>query len=377
VPENAPVSPVGNEKETAASNPAAKVLPAIKPKAVASTGAPARAGEMVSRPRKSRSKKRFRKAHRFAHRSPGKRNHADAIATPAASFLQTVSKQQRLNYYSALQNGEAENFFGQVLTTPNPTTQQLSLTNIETTAEGPAQLQIALQGIGSTATYSVFFNDVMVGTIGLFYREHPVASFSIPVASLREGNNDIKFVPNAGSGISFVDYVRLSYPRSYRAENNSLRFTTRFNQTVKVDGFTSTNVRVLDISDPLSISEVRPIVEPSASGYALTIPAVGTPTKGRRTLLAFLDGEFQQPASVALNTPSNLNAAPTSSSFRTRTSWPVLPLWLRREWGRDCQWPQWTSKMFTMNSVMAGTTLTLCGLSFRERAATGSRSRAT
>jgi hypothetical protein len=284
-------------------------MPAVKP---TNSGrlikAPVRPGKTLSRSSVAQTKKQNRRGRRLARRRAGKRNHADVTVTPATSFLQTVSRQERVNYYAALQNGEAENFFGQVLTTPGPTIQQLALTNIETSAEGPAQLEVALQGIGSAAQYSVFFNDVMVGTISLFYRDHPVASFAIPVASLREGNNDVKFVPAGGSGISFVDYVRVSFPHRYRADNNSLRFTSRFSQTVKVDGFTSSSVRVLDISDPLSVSEVRPIMEPSASGYALTIPGLATPAKGRRTLLAFLDGQFQQPASVTLNTPSSLNA---------------------------------------------------------------------
>jgi hypothetical protein len=250
-----------------------------------------------------------RKPRRSRRRRPLlKKNHAELVAAPAVSFLQTVAKQERLNYFAAMQNGEAENYFGQVLGTTSPTTQTLSLTNLETAAAGPARLEVALQGIGSPAQYDVFFNDVKVGTMGIFYREHPVASYPIPIASLRDGSNDIKLVPLAGSGISFVDYVRLTYPHSYRAENNALRFSARFNQTAKVDGFTTSNVRVLDLTDPALIEEVRPIVESSPSGYTITIPASGERAKGSRKLFAFADTQFQQPASVTFNTPSSLNA---------------------------------------------------------------------
>jgi hypothetical protein len=276
--------------------------PKNNPSAVSKRAAPT-PGAQVSKSR------RRRKARRAKRRRPSvRKNHAETFAAAAVSFLQTVAKQDRVNYFAALQNGEAENYFGQILISSAPTTQTLALTNIETAAAGPAQLEVALQGIGSPAQYDVFFNDVKVGTMGLFYREHPVASYPIPIASLREGSNDIKFVPLGGSGIVFVDYVRLTYPHNYRAENNALRFTARFTQTARVDGFNTPNVRVLDLTDPALIEEVRPIVESSGSGYAITIPASGERAKGSRKLFAFADTQFQQPATVTPNTPSNLNA---------------------------------------------------------------------
>jgi hypothetical protein len=276
--------------------------PGNPPSAVSKSSGPTPSAQ-VSKRRGRRKPRRSRR-----RRPLVKKNHAETVAAPAVSFLQTVAKQERLNYFAALQNGEAENFFGQVLGSASPSTQTLSLTNIETAAAGPAQLEVALQGIGSPAQYDVFFNDVKLGTMNIFYREHPVASYPIPIASLRDGSNDIKFVPQGSSGISFVDYVRLTYPHSYRAENNALRFSARFTQTAKVDGFTTPNVRVLDLTDPALIEEVRPIVESSPSGYAITIPASGERAKGSRKLFAFADTQFQQPASVTLNTPSSLNA---------------------------------------------------------------------
>jgi len=300
----APASSTAKENSAPKSTPAA--APTSKP--LATAGPAAKPAPTSTRKAVSRKRKHTRRTRRAGHRRMVKRNHAELTSTPASSFLQTVSKQERTNYFSALQNGEAENFFGQVLVTPNATTQTLSLTNIDATAPVPAQLEIALQGIAFPASYSVFFNDLLVGTMSVFFRDHTITSFPIPLNLLREGGNDIKFVPQAGSGITFVDYVRLTYPRSYRAVNNSLRFSTRFNQAVTVDGFTSTGVRVLDITDATQIEEVRPIVENSASGYALTIPAVGAKTKGLRTLLVLPDGQFQQPATITSNSPSTLNA---------------------------------------------------------------------
>ncbi|MEO8434884.1 MAG: C25 family cysteine peptidase [Pyrinomonadaceae bacterium] len=258
--------------------------------------------------RVSKSRKRRQKTRKFSHRPVQKRNHAADTATVTPNFLQVIERKERGTYFSSLQNGEIANFFGQVLTSPGTITQPLNLNGVDLTADGPAQLQVALQGASSaTHRVNVFLNDVSVGSFNFSFLNNAVASYSIPIASLREGNNDLKLVSLDGSGLVLVDYARLTFPRQYRAQNNSLNFSARFNQTVKVEGFTTANLRVLDITDPLSVEEVRPIVETSGAGYAITVLPTGARTKGRRSLVAFAADQFQQPAAVTFNQPSSIN----------------------------------------------------------------------
>src|SRR5207249_6345970 len=70
---------------------------------------------------------------------------------------------------------------------------------------------------------------------------------------------------SSANDLVLFSYVRLSYPRLYRAGNDALSFPVRSTQSATVDGFTTLNLRVLDISDPSAVQEVRTIAGTGAS----------------------------------------------------------------------------------------------------------------
>ena len=78
---------------------------------------------------------------------------------------------------------------------------------------------------------------------------------------------------------------------------------------MSVDGFTAPNIRVLEISDPQNVKEVRPIVEQNNGTYSAIVEAVDFKVKGRRTFMAFLDSKFSSPAAIVQNQPSFWNAS--------------------------------------------------------------------
>ena len=157
-------------------------------------------------------------------------------------------------------------------------------------------------------------NGLLAGTIDFIFQDAATQTFSFPVSWLVEGDNLVKLVPSSclptcppGHDSSLLDYVRISYPHSFRPDNDSLQFSVKSTLAARIDGFTSANIRVLDISDPANVQLVHPIIESSGPGFALTIQPVGR-TKGRR-LIALPDTQLSHPVSLALNTPSTLNLA--------------------------------------------------------------------
>src|SRR5205823_5364840 len=70
---------------------------------------------------------------------------ANAATTAAQSFPLTVERKERVVYFGGLLNGEAENFFGQVIYS-NPVTQVLNVHHPDQGATGLARLEVALQG---------------------------------------------------------------------------------------------------------------------------------------------------------------------------------------------------------------------------------------
>jgi hypothetical protein len=265
-----------------------------------------------------------------------RRNHAVAptVTSAAPNFAYTVLRRDRKIYFTTVLNGSAENFFGDTVSgptssTPNPTptTETLNLQNVEMSAAGPAQLKVALQGVLQQAhQVSVKFNGVLVGYVSFFGLEHKEQTFTVPVSLLVEGNNSVQVVgtaPFSGntSDFSLVDYTQITYPHSLKATNNTLRFSLRYTQSARIDGFTCANnrcddIRILDITNPMAVREVRPIVEPSGSGYALTVVATGGQTKGLRTLIALpAAGTQLNQAAFTLNQPSTWNLGTNAANL--------------------------------------------------------------
>jgi hypothetical protein len=234
-----------------------------------------------------------------------RRNHANVLAAAVPTFIYTVERKDRVIYYPAAQNGEAENFFGHTVTpTSNPFT--MTIHNIENTSTVSAQLQVSLRGVSSqNHQVNAFVNDSLIGIID-FSSVNPVTqSLLFSPSLLIDGDNQIKLVAVGGSNdVSLIDYLRLVYPHRFRADNNSLQFTLNPTQSARIDGFTSANIRVLDLSNLNAVQEVRPTVLNSGPGYTLAIPA-GQTGKARR-LVALPDTQFLHPASLTRNQPSSL-----------------------------------------------------------------------
>jgi len=284
------------------STPAADTLPVkatpseTKPPAVQEE-VPAAAKVTKKKSRKGKKKRVVKR--RFAH----------AVAVPVAggnalSFSYTVERKDRQVYFSSLINGDTENYFGAVLTTL-PVDQALTIPNPATLSGGIAQLQIALQGASSTNhVVNVEFNGVAVGTLSFFGQENKVMAFNVPAAQLQNGANNVRLIPAAGSGLSIVDYVRVTYPHLYIADSGTLRFTLDASQSARIDGFNTQNIRLIDYTDPFAVKVIRPLVEANGAGYTAQVPS----TTSQRLFYAIPESDADQSATLSLNQPSNLNA---------------------------------------------------------------------
>ena len=262
------------------------------------------------KPESSRPNSKLRRSHRHRskHSRSLRRNHATMTVAAAPNFIYNVQRKDRIIYYTAALNGEQENFFGPIVFASAPTTLTLTLKNVETTSAATAQVTVALQGVSLIShQVNVLVNDLPAGTINFVFQDPATQTFSIPVAWLVEGSNTVKLIAGGSGDTTLVDYVRISYPHSFRPDNDSLQFSLKSTLSARIDGFTSANIRVLDVSDPTNVQLVHPIIESSGAGFALTIQPSGR-TKGRR-LVALPQSQLSSPASLTLNTPSTLNLA--------------------------------------------------------------------
>jgi hypothetical protein len=221
------------------------------------------------------------------------------------SFLFTVERKDRVLYFAALRNGEAENFFGPAITT-EPVQQSLSLQHLDSAPPGLAKLDLALQGATQgTHRVGVWLNGVGITTVTFEGQALKQVGLLVSQAQLQEGANWVTLAAQNGEGdVSLLDFIRLSYWHTYTADGDALRFTAPGSQRITVDWFTSPAIRVLDITSPAAATWVEGTVQAQGSGYAVTFTA---PQRGNRVFLAFTDAGVGAPPLVLANQPSNWN----------------------------------------------------------------------
>jgi hypothetical protein len=285
----------------------------------------------IKAPRQLRKRSRARKRTRRTLKRQPKQEHSHALVTAAAAlpnYDYTIQIKERFVYFSSLLNGDEDNFFGRVIN--SPVTQTLNVSNPDLAAAGPATLEFALQGVlnpqtGASHQVSVAFNGVTIGSLNFAPLEHPVRTFSIPIAQIQNGNNGLTFTKTApGNQVSIVDYIRFTYPHTFKADANALKFNLRGTQTVKVDGFSTPSVRLIDYTDPLNIRISKPVSETSALGYAITVPVSEARSKAQRLLYAFPQGQFDQPAALSLSQPSSLNQGDLSPTITSGANFLII-----------------------------------------------------
>jgi len=236
---------------------------------------------------------------------PGDQNWTDNPGL--RSFAFTAERREKLIYSPRLLNGDGENIFGALIFT-DPTEQTLPVKNFDREAVTPVLLEVALQGLTAQGhEVHIMLNGTDLGSMTFGPSAHSTATFAVNRALLHEGDNTVSLASaNGDSDISFVDYVRLTYAHQYTADNNALRFSAPGGSGVRVDGFSTANIRVVDITDPNSPLEVATSGSPSGAGYSIKVQARGNDT---RKLLAFADDLAAHPASITANQPSNWNAS--------------------------------------------------------------------
>ncbi|HEX7174437.1 MAG TPA: C25 family cysteine peptidase [Pyrinomonadaceae bacterium] len=241
---------------------------------------------------------------------------ANGGVKPPPSFDYTVERRDRSVYYSALLNGEGSNFFGGVIT-PNAPAQALTVRGLRPADAVTARLEVRLQGVtAGPHSVRVMLNGAEVGQLAFADRENKAAAFDVSPTLLLEGDNALGLTSAAPSDVSLTDYIRVTYRRAYRAEADQLNFTAEGGAVTRVTGFTTANIRVVDITERGSVTEVVATVESvkidEGGGYAVRFTPGGT---GRRTLLAFAGGAVSAVDGTRVNQPSQWYAASNAADF--------------------------------------------------------------
>lgn len=231
-------------------------------------------------------------------------------AAGSTSFPYVVERRDRSVYFAALtNNGDEANLFGAIVSSTG-VDQTLTVTGLGAATDATYPLTVSLQGVTTVQqhTVRVRFNGHDLGVTSSRNRDRSVKTFAIPAAWISAGINTVQLQAEApGTDVSLVDYLRLTYPRSYAVQDGVLKFTAKRGTTVSISGFTSSAARVFDVTNPLAISQLpASFSKAAAGGYTATVNVAGS-GQSQRILLAVSDDRVLAPASLAANVRSTLH----------------------------------------------------------------------
>jgi len=235
---------------------------------------------------------------------------------PPTSYSTTVELQQHTLYFAALLTSNGENFFGS-LVSATPVEQALDVPHLNTKSMQAARLDVALQGVITAFPHdvSVVLNGTTLGDVIFTGQDKGTLSASIPPGVLQEGNNKVTLTAQNGEyDSSLVDYIRITYPHLYVADNDQLKFTGRAGDEVTISNFDSAPA-VLDITDPNRPVQLTPqVISNLTTGkfeIAVQVPFTTTnpASPARHTLLAVAEDRVASVAGVWPNHPSHWHSA--------------------------------------------------------------------
>jgi hypothetical protein len=227
------------------------------------------------------------------------------------SFQYTVERRDRTLYVSGVRNGERENFFGTVVTT-TPVNQVVTLPNVDTASTDEATIEVALQGKSLFHHHvSVSLNGNYLGAVDYDTLGAGSNTFSVPMSSLLEGQNTLTLSGQPGVlDVSLVDYIRITYQHKYAADGNALKLRADAGQKVTVGGFTGSDVRIIDVTNPNAVQEVAGVATTDAG---VTSISFGAPRSG--SFLVFAGSQVKAVNGAAANSKSNLRNANTQADL--------------------------------------------------------------
>lgn len=237
---------------------------------------------------------------------PDPEHEAEPTEAPPASFPFAVERKQKAMYFAAFSNGDTDNFFGSVIS-QEPLEEVLRVHHLDAASKHAPRLHLRLQGMSLGAhTVEVLLNGAHLGTMKYEDRESGRLDAAIPKGLLKEGDNTLTLKPvGPEEDVSLFDTARVTYDHLFTADDDALEFVAPTGASIRIDGFSGDDVRLLDITSPNDVVELNVASVGNSSPFAI---AFKVPDGGPRRMLALRPSRAVN-ASALKNASSNLRDA--------------------------------------------------------------------
>jgi uncharacterized repeat protein (TIGR01451 family) len=236
----------------------------------------------------------------------------------AQSFRQTLELKPRTTYFGTLLRDNIDDFFGPLVSSVADS----ETVNVANLASGEAKMALALQGVtdGQQHTVMVMLNGSTLGELDFENQNEGREEFQIPNGVLTNGSNTITLLAQGGDNdFSLVNTIDISFPHTFTAESDLLKFTADAGETVSVGGFVQPPSRLIDITNPLQPRELKHEAVAENGFYTLNASVPWT-TPGQHTLLALSEAQLATPVALVAHHPSNLHSVQAGADYVVLTA---------------------------------------------------------
>jgi hypothetical protein len=234
----------------------------------------------------------------------------NASTVKAQNYDASVSIKERQNYFIDILNGDAENYYGHLINSVSTAT-NINLTAVDTST---SQARITLSCLGYSQTAHVFnfsMNGHPIGQVTGSFVQRMTLDVVIPGSYLTEGTNVLSMISSNGNDYGFFDQVQVSFKRRHVADQNRVSFTTQNYRGAKLENFSSTNIRIFDITyDGSPALMTGAVITPDGGTFDADVPGYRA-----RVMYGVEDSGLLSPFSVTFNTPSTLSTTNHSANL--------------------------------------------------------------
>ena len=229
----------------------------------------------------------------------------NASTVKAQNYTTSASVKERTSYLVDLLNGDAENYVGHLIGNFGSST-NVNLTAVDTSA-ATAEVTVRILGYSAGPHFvNLTLNGHAIGQATGSGAGVPLAlDVFVPASYLVEGSNAIGISTSIDTDFGFFDQVQISYQRRHVADQNRVSFTTQNYRGANLQGFSSSNIRIFDITYDGSPTQLTgPAIVPNGALFDAAIPAYRA-----RVMYAVEDSGLLSPFSITQNSPSTLSTS--------------------------------------------------------------------
>jgi|CXWL01.1.fsa_nt_gi hypothetical protein len=227
----------------------------------------------------------------------------------SSTYPITAVKKERSSYVNTLHNGDAEDYFGRVISS-FPSDIPFTLTGV--TLTGNVDFTFKAQGYSpGTHLLRLVLNGQELQSMTWNGYAPYTGNLTLPASLLVEGANNLEVTGLNPGDFSLFDSISVKYLRRYQAEQNKISFFTPGYRRVDLTGFSTSNIRVFDITRdgvPALITGL-PIQQDGAT-FTAKLPS-------SRNFVAYgvEDSAILASPSITVNSPSTYSSVPNRADL--------------------------------------------------------------